>query len=148
MKMNNRQIMLMKITKVLSFTYFVAGCTFLFLTNPLIAAMNVLHSLLPESLGLLPANQSPDHFWIFLVFSMMMMLVFSCRQISLRPFDLSWHQIHILSKGISSLGFILGFFLHSPSVAYLIGFSTDFPLFLVGIYIMKHFSTGKSAHAY
>lgn len=148
MKINEHQIILIKITKIMALIYFIVGLVFLLLTNPLLAAMNNIHALLPPSLGLLPTAQPPDHFWIIIVFSMMMMLVFSCRQISLNPFDISWHQILILSKGISTMGFALFFFFHFPCISYLIGFFTDFPLLLLSVYIMKQFSAGKSAHAY
>ncbi len=79
----------------------------------------------------LPADGNEGAFWLVLSLSMMAMITWICRAAYL-DIRRNGRLVHVLllSKFCSSL-FYLIFFIKTHQLAYLIGISTDFPIFLV-----------------
>ena len=74
------------------------------------------HSLMTS---LMQIQGAQDHFWVALGTSMMAMLSALSWFSSKHPHEKSYVQIHMLSKVVSIVGFLLAFFLDNGHVAFL-----------------------------
>lgn len=109
---SKNQALFSKIMYIYSYIYIIVGVLFYF-----------FHHVLEAILKL---QASPDRFWVALATSMMMMLGFTAWQSAKRPNDDAYIKLHMLSKGVSVLGFVLAALLEGQNyIAYSVGAVTD-----------------------
>lgn len=113
--------------------YAAAGLVFLFAGDLIVNFFNFvtdeyLTMFAPYSL---PAEGGEGAFWLVLSLSMMAMITWICRAACL-DIRRNGRLVHVLllSKFCSSVLY-LGFFVKTGQMAHLVGFATDFPIFLV-----------------
>lgn len=109
----------------------VGGLYFLFFQNTLIQQINYISSdVLKLNFSLLP--ESTEKFWLALTISMMATItVLSCiAQKDIRK-NIGYVIPLLISKFVSTLFFVLFFFLHIKSLAYIVGALTDGPIFVI-----------------
>ena len=136
------------ICKCLAVIYFFAGAIFFLFPHELASGINFALALVP-ALARLPQMAGPDEkFWLTLTFSMMMMLVFICLQNANRPRDYAWAHIHLLSKGLSTLGFIFSLVFLEHYGAYLVGAITDGALFVFVAYLYYKLKSSDHGHGH
>jgi hypothetical protein len=89
----------------------------------------LFHGFLEEILNL---QSAPDRFWVALTTSMMMMLGYVARQSAKKPDDQAYIKLHLLSKGVSTVGFVLAaLFEGQYYLAYAVGAVTDGSIFIM-----------------
>lgn len=113
--------------------YAVGGLSFLFGQNLLLENLNAISErLFKDRFPLIPL--STEKFWLVLTNSMMLMLVVICLFVSM---DVEKYHLMVVillfSKAASSFQYVI-LFLHKRYFAYLAGFMTDGPLFVVTLY--------------
>ena len=78
-----------------------------------------------------------ENFWFVLSVSAMYMISYTAYLVWKDEKNANAWKIIILSKGVSSLFFLLYFFLRIRAFAYLFGVFVDAPLFAIALYIWK-----------
>lgn len=120
-----------RVMRVLGVIYLAVGLLFLFLPDLITYAMNVV----PRTVGwgeLLP--DSSERFWLVLAVSMMGMLTAISFLAAETPGTKGYALVHILSKVLSTVGFLYMYFNHRRYFAYLVGATTDFPIAIIVTY--------------
>lgn len=113
-----------------SFAFSIALCVFVFATNELFAAINDLSLRFTPELPLMP--ESSERFWLALTTSLMITLIYMSTKIALDVNrNLNLMTPFLLSKLVSTLSFLVFFFLGTNHFAYLIGAVTDGSIFIV-----------------
>lgn len=116
------------VMRILGVLFAISGGVFLLLPNFVIDLINIG----PNHLGLFePLPPGADAFWLVLGVSMMVMLAILCIAASYSPEIkvLAWTVM--AAKLCSSTNYLLFFAFSKHYFGYLVGFITDFPLFLV-----------------
>jgi hypothetical protein len=111
--------------------YTVGGLSFLFGQNLLLENLNKTSTMIfKDRFPLIPL--STEKFWLVLTNSMMLMLVVIC---ALVAFDVERFYMMVVivlfSKAASSLQYLMHFIFGKRCFAYLVGFLTDGPLFVI-----------------
>jgi hypothetical protein len=113
--------------------YATGGMEFLLGGDMILQTINSLSARVFPGLPLypLPGTSTEGKFWLTLGLSMMAMITYICWAIyrDVRR-NCRWATILLLSKFCSSV-FYLGFFVADGHLAYLVGFLTDSPLFII-----------------
>lgn len=111
--------------------YAVGGLSFLFGQNLLLENLNrTSQALFKDRFPLIPL--SSERFWLVLTNSMMLMLVVICVLVAHDiETNLMMVVIILFSKACSSLQYLYFFVVEKRYFAYLVGFLTDGPLFVV-----------------
>ncbi len=121
--------------------YLAVGLIFLLVPDLITYVMNAA----PRTVGwgeLLP--DSSERFWVVLAVSMMGMLTALSFLASESPGTRGYALVHILSKILSTVGFLYMYFNHRPYFAYLAGAATDFPLAILVTFLTLR-TAGKTA---
>ena len=103
--------------KIMSIIYALVGLGFYF-----------GHSILENILAL---ETAPNLFWLTLTGSMMAMLSCLSWLSSLEPNNPAYVQVHLLSKSMSVLGFIVANFIDQQRIGYFVGAGVDLTILLV-----------------
>ncbi len=114
--------------RVLGVVYLAAGAGFFFFPAETFYLINVGPKVFKMFQDV---PESTERFWLVLTFSMMMMLSFIAFYSSFQPKNYALALVHLLSKLISTLGFVYVFFNSAPLFAYIVGAATDGTIFLV-----------------
>lgn len=112
--------------------FLVAGLVFVFFPNWIVQSLNKISLKLTPTLPPLPL--SDERFWVVLMFSLMITLTFLCYSAQddlRRRKDLV--QFVLISKAVSSLFFLLFFFIDRMAFAYLAGFLVDGSIFIITV---------------
>lgn len=121
--------------RILGCMYIAGAALFFFFPDFVIRLLNILPAIF-EPLHAVP--HSAEHFWVPLATSMMVMLVILAFAAAANPKNRVYPWVHNASKLCSSLGYLYYFFARPIEgelvFAYLIGFITDFPIFVIAAY--------------
>ncbi|MGZ3707834.1 MAG: hypothetical protein ACXWPM_03245 [Bdellovibrionota bacterium] len=118
--------------KLLGVVYIVVGLIFFFFPREVFYLINVLPDVF--HIGVATPAQT-EHFWLVLATSMMMMLSALSFLAASEPRVRGYPMVHALSKGVSTAGFFYQFLHDHHYAAYLAGILTDFPLFVLVLYV-------------
>ncbi len=134
-ELTRAEIQLKRFNRLFAWVYLISGLYFLFLGSFLLRSLNALSKVIMPSAPLYDASEG--YFWLALAFSMMMMLAYISLLVSrdVRK-NLEMTRIIILSKFCSSFLYIF-LFVTKGQLAYLAGFFTDAPLFVIYV-ILYH----------
>jgi hypothetical protein len=142
-----RYVFIMQLFGVL---FALSGVIFFFFPGVVFTLLNIIPKIF-EAVDVLPAPA--EYFWLVLSFSMMAMLAVLCFASAADPANRVYVGTILLSKLVSSTGYLYLFFSHQPEgtplFAYLAGALTDFPIFLfiLWLHIQVMRKGGKSAAA-
>lgn len=115
------------VMRVLGALYALAALFFFFLPGAVFYILNFI----PKFLGILEViPESSELFWLPLAASMMVMLSVLAFSAAASPELRILALVQIISKLCTSLGYLYLFFIGEKYFAYLVGFLTDFPIFL------------------
>lgn len=115
------------VMRVLGALYGLSALIFFFLPGAIFYILNFI----PKFLGLLEViPDSSELFWLPLAASMMVMLSVLAFSAAASPELRILALVQIISKLCTSLGYLYLFFTAEKYFAYLVGFLTDFPIFL------------------
>ena len=136
--------------RILGCIYAVGAALFFFFPDFVITLLNILPAIFE------PINDVPlssEHFWVPLAASMMVMLVILAFAAAANPQNRVYAWVHNASKLCSSLGYLYYFFARPGEdgliFPYLIGFLTDFPIFVIAAFftVRAHVSRAPKAKA-
>lgn len=120
--------------RILAFIYLAVGLLFFFRPEETFYLLNIG----PKVFHTYEEIPNPsEHFWVVLTTSMMAMLVVVSLYSSVYPKIFGFTLAHLVSKGISTAGFLFLFLNQKPYFAYLAGVATDGLIFVLvlGFYI-------------
>ena len=120
--------------RILGVIYAFGGALFFFFPHEVFYLVNVGPRIL-AGLGvgasLLPIPEPSEQFWLVLASSMMAMLSALSFLASESPRVRGYTLVHLLSKIVSSAGFLYVFLHGTRYFAYLVGIAADFPIAVV-----------------
>lgn len=114
--------------RILGIVYLLAGAAFFFFPAETFYLINVGPKVFKMFQDI---PDSSERFWLALTFSMMMMLSFIAIYSSFQPRNYALTLVHLLSKLVSTLGFVYVFFESAPIFAYLVGAVCDGSIFMI-----------------
>ncbi len=118
---------------ILSIVYFIGGLFFFFIPD----GVNYILNFLPLFLKILEPlpEKNTDYFWLPLVGSLMLVLSYIAYQSYRDPKNVVPLNTHILSKFISSTGYLYLFIFNKLAFGYLVGCVLDFAICIYVIYL-------------
>ncbi len=129
-----------RIALIYAVSHFIAGSLYI----PFHTSIPFLCNLISDFLGF-PFEPLPlpsEKFWFTLSVSMMYMIAFSGYYASRDEKRVWTWPVIIVSKGISTLFFIIFFFLDTLAFAYIVGVIVDGPLFVIALLTWRKYISG------
>ncbi|MGC8738740.1 MAG: hypothetical protein ACP5UA_08875 [Candidatus Hydrogenedens sp.] len=119
--------------RILAFAYFLGALFFFFIPD----GVNYILNFLPIFLKVLQPlpEKNTDYFWLPLVGSLMLVLTYIAYQSSKDPQNKILLNVHILSKFISSAGYLFLFLSDKLIFGYLVGCVLDFAICIYVFYL-------------
>ncbi|HPO12184.1 MAG TPA: hypothetical protein PLI09_01960 [Candidatus Hydrogenedentes bacterium] len=138
----SRYVLMMRI---LGAMYAVGAVSFFFAPSLIFWILNLLPRMFR---GIESIPPSAEYFWLPLATSMMVMLTILAFSAAASPQTKILAWVQIASKLCSSLGYLYFFIVDVHYFAYLAGFITDFPIFLIVLYMsLKAFRALKQTES-
>ncbi len=119
--------------RLLAIAYFIGALFFFFITD----GVNYILNFLPIFLKILQPlpEKNTDYFWLPLVASLMLVLTYIAYQSSKDPHNKILLNLHILSKFISSAGYLFLFLTDKFVFGYIVGCLLDLAICVFVIYL-------------
>lgn len=119
--------------RILALAYFLGALFFFFIPD----GVNYILNFLPIFLKILQPlpEKNTDYFWLPLVGSLMLVLTYIAYQSSKDPQNKILLNVHVLSKSISSAGYLFLFLSDKLIFGYLVGCILDFAICIYVFYL-------------